>query len=478
MKGSKKDRSRAKVPRSSVQLTSSHLRPEDTGAEGAPRPGRKACVDEESGRTTSLSEAETSSAARDQDATHRGVEEPLPDETGIHGAMLQFAVDVYQELSAAVVAQGGTANVVFSPLALQTTLALMLALAEGRTAEQIASVLHLHCCSNEDFQAYMRRRTSKLTGLAGNLGYFCLNNKTRLITGGCIAAPDSADGVRLSEALESLRVEHHGADFVQDGEAVRQRTNEWLHVMTAFECERAISEGAVDARTSLMVASVTSLRAADWKWKFRLRDSVTGVFYNTSGETKQVTMMCQRGRFPTGDFAEDLNATALELRYRRYKKSMVFILPRERDGLAALEKALTGPKLRSCLERLEDRGCVEVTLPKFGVKQALDLRNVLPRMGVVDVFVRGRANLPGLVTHVEALDALTSSSSVGCPHLSLAIHCAFAQTRERGHKLGTWAEPARSKFTVDHPFMFVVLSRAPEAVLLIGSVRDVRLPYI
>ncbi|KAK8763354.1 hypothetical protein V5799_012656 [Amblyomma americanum] len=129
--------------------------------------------------------------------------------------MLQFAVDVYQELSAAVVAQGGTANVVFSPLALQTTLALMLALAEGRTAEQIASVLHLHCCSNEDFQAYMRRRTSKLTGLAGNLGYFCLNNKTRLITGGCIAAPDSADGVRLSEALESLRVEHHGADFVQ-----------------------------------------------------------------------------------------------------------------------------------------------------------------------------------------------------------------------------------------------------------------------
>ncbi|KAH7972219.1 hypothetical protein HPB52_009694 [Rhipicephalus sanguineus] len=185
--------------------------------------------------------------------------------------------------------------------------------------------------------------------------------------------------------------------------------------------------------------------------------------------------MYQRGRFPTADCDDELDATALELRYRRYKKSMVIILPRKRDGLTALETALTGPRLESCLDRLQDRGSVDVKLPKFAVKQTFDLKDVLPGLGVLDLFVPGVADLSCLASD----EAEPSGFAEGGPHLSLAVQCASLQTKEKGHKVGPWDDPEASlTFTVDHPFMFVVLSRAPDAILLIGSVREVCLPYI
>ncbi|XP_075556790.1 iris-like [Dermacentor variabilis] len=425
---------------------------------------------EESAGPSSSSEQETL-AYRDRRANHSKAR-PLPNENALNDAMLQFAVDVYLELRRGT--GGAGSNVLFSPLAVQTVMALMLALANGRTANQLARALHLHGFQSDDFKLYMRRRAYKLTGLAGGLCYFSFNNKTQLITSRHLY-PCPSVASRLRAAIDSLLVEHQQADFELDGEGVRERVNEWLHMMSAFECEHAIPRGAVNGTTSLLVASVTSLRTADWKWKFRFKDSTSAVFYESSGAAKRVTMMCQRGRFPIAVCDVELDATALELRYRRYKKSMVLILPRKRDGLTALETSLTAPRLRSCLDRLEDRGSVDVKLPKFGVKQAFDLTGVLPRLGVVDLFVPGLADLPGLPVR----NAESSGLAVARRHLSIAVHCASLQTKEKGHKFGPWEDPeACLTFNVDHPFMFVVLSRVPEAVLFMGSVREVCLPYI
>nr|ADK62395.1 endonuclease reverse transcriptase [Rhipicephalus microplus] len=324
--------------------------------------------------------------------------------------------------------------------------------------------------------------------------------------------------------------------FLFHGESVRESVNEWLHVMSAFECENAIPQGTLDETTSLLVASVTSLRTADWKWKFHLRDTTSGIFYESSGVQKEglyltsseifllqycsfkrgkfrssasfhytygtcyctttiyrvdvignkntpttlvasfnvseavkardFSMMYQRGHFPTADCDDELDATVLELRYRRYKKSMVLLLPHKRNGLSTLETALTGPRLQSCLDRLQDRGSVDVRLPKFAVKQTFDLKDVLPGLGVLDVFVSGIADMSSLAS--DEVDP--SSFSEGGPHLSIAVQCVSLQTKEKGHKVGPWADKEASiTFTVDHPFMFVVLSRDPEAILLMGS---------
>lgn len=65
----------------------------------------------------------------------------------------------------------------------------------------------------------MRRRTQKLTGQAGAIPYFCLNNKTHLISRtppvAAAASSGDTDGCRqLSTVLDALSVDHHCEDFV------------------------------------------------------------------------------------------------------------------------------------------------------------------------------------------------------------------------------------------------------------------------
>lgn len=60
------------------------------------------------------------------------------------------------------------------------------------------------------------------------------------------------------------------------------------------------------------------------------------------------------------------------------------------------------------------------------------------------------------------------------------MHCAVVCVKEKGQKLMTseGGSEQLTEFAVDHPFMFCVVGRNPDAILLIGSVREITLPYI
>ncbi|XP_077524305.1 uncharacterized protein LOC144135536 [Amblyomma americanum] len=65
------------------------------------------------------------------------------DQTAISEGIAQFTVELLQNLLES--RSETSSNVVFSPLAVETTLALLYAMAAGSSAEQIASAMHVHC---------------------------------------------------------------------------------------------------------------------------------------------------------------------------------------------------------------------------------------------------------------------------------------------------------------------------------------------
>ncbi|XP_075556122.1 ipis-1-like isoform X2 [Dermacentor variabilis] len=178
----------------------------------------------------------------------------------------------------------------------------------------------------------------------------------------------------------------------------------------------------------MVLASLTYLRG-DWKWQFRLQDTAPGTFRSSPHVPRTVAMMHQTGQFPMAELAE-IDATALELKYRRRNKSMIIFLPRKLDGLALLEEKLTGDLLLRYLDELKEEREVAVSLPRFCAKQAM--------------------------------------------------HCAVVCVKEKGQKLMTseGGSEQLTEFAVDHPFMFCVVGRNPDAILLIGCVREITLPYI
>ena len=97
---------------------------------------------------------------------------------------------------------------------------------------------------------------------------------------------------------------------------------------------------------------------------------------------------------------------------------MFIILPNKIDGMAALEAALTEDTFLTLDRQLRSMK-IEVALPKFKVEAAADIKTVLTKMGISDLFDRNVADLSG----ISGRDDLFVSD---------VFHKAFVEVNEEG----------------------------------------------
>ncbi|XP_075539929.1 iris-like [Dermacentor variabilis] len=274
-----------------------------------------------------------------------------------------------------------------------------------------------------------------------------------------------------------LRSQSH--DFVNDSvhqrwkiEAELKDTVSLLGKGTTFE---ALPRGSVDEHTSLVLVSAVAVKGR-WRRRFHPVQVNEGIFYEPSSdgatggvqqtaswEPRAVIMMHRTGNFRMADSAE-LEATALELPYKSGARYLVVFLPQRQDGLDTLEARMTAANLAQCLRQMKRRMDVDLTLPKFHVRAATDLAAALSSMGADLLFDSGAADLSGMCASEGAF-------------VSVARHAAAFRTSWKGRVSRSPAlmpSMQHEKFTVNRPFLFLVLSRRPNAVLLLGSVRNVR----
>ncbi|XP_075554193.1 iris-like [Dermacentor variabilis] len=151
---------------------------------------------------------------------------------------------------------------------------------------------------------------------------------------------------------------------------------------------------------------------------------------------------------------------------------MVVFLPRM-ERLAAFEHRLTPAKLLQCLAKLEERE-VEVTMPVLRLKRHTELARIVSLLGTAEVF-KSRGQLGGIsddkslfvstLTHVTMFHANARGGKVAPSSEPQSTTVSSAATSAAS------LEPVR--FTVDRPFMFLVMNKDPDAVLVLGSVKRV-----
>ncbi|MBM4372119.1 MAG: serpin family protein, partial [Deltaproteobacteria bacterium] len=191
----------------------------------------------------------------------------------------------------------------------------------------------------------------------------------------------------------------------------------------------------------------------------------------------RVKMMNQTGKY---SLLEEPDFQALALPYAGDALSMVVILPRAADGLAALEAALTPTALAGHLAMLdpmirsEGKPTVVVGLPRFEATAAFSLGEVLVAMGMRDAFDETRADFTGMngagPADPEAL------------HISAVVHKAWVKVDEQGTEAAAATAvvmTARSAatsptpvFRADHPFLFLIRDNGTGAILFLGRVID------
>jgi len=379
-----------------------------------------------------------------------------------------FAADVYRKLAE------GKGNLFFSPFSIRTALSMTYAGAAGATAEQCARTLYVTLGPATGVKLPPGNR--KLSVIPSEKYHAATAKLIGSIERGSGTSYDmtvanalwAQKGHPFLKEYTSLTRKHYDAnlyqaDFRTKAEPTRLEINAWVEKETRKKIKDLIPKGALGPATRLVLANAVYFKGK-WTSEFGKKQTKDDSFIVAPGRTVTVPMMSQKDSFP---YADREGIQVLELPYRGDELSMVVLLPREKDGLPALEASLTGAKLRGLLSRLGRRE-IKVYLPRFKLESQFGLSHTLSALGMKDAFEPGKADFSGMDGGKDLF-------------ISAVLHKAFVDVNEEGTEaaaatgvvVGITAMPAPPiVFRADHPFIFLIRHRRSGAILFLGRMSN------
>ncbi len=360
----------------------------------------------------------------------------------------RFTVDLHRRLA------GREENLALSPYSIRSALVMAYQGARGETRRQMADVLILPGDADRLNQA-VSRLSGHLSGLDDRPGI-------RLAAANGLWAAETLD---LHPSFSSALKTHYGGgmnrvDFENAADAARRQINAWVEERTHGRIKDLLSPAMVDALTRLILTNAVWFKG-DWAHPFPETETREAPFWRTAAESVPVPMMVQSRRFPYG---EEAGVQVLELPYRGGEISMVILLPREREGLGALESRLRADLLEAWMSGLAEQQ-VRVHLPRFTVTGRFELSQVLSDMGMDRAFTN--ADFTGITDEKPlAISAVVHQAFVGVGEAGTEAGAATAVVMSRG---GLSRVPP-VEFRADHPFLFLIREKRWGTILFIGRV--------
>jgi len=354
-----------------------------------------------------------------------------------------FAWDIYAQLKE----QEG--NLFYSPYSISTALAMTYVGARGETATQMARVLH--------FPA----RYETL-----NEGFYQLGDRLKHIGTSGLNAVHLANALWIDQRIpvletfqKLLRTYYHASSFTVDfremPEDSRKRINLWVAEQTLTKIPKLLQPDDVTLDTTLVLTNAIYFKGV-WSVPFDETQTVDAPFRGSAQTSRTVPMMHKSGDF---EYAEVEDFQILALPYAGNRVFMVIFLPREQDGLPALETRLHDRSVMQWLELLQPHK-VEVSFPKFSVRSRFELLSTLEVMGLKNI-----SNLSGISEHPLILEKVIHEATLDVNEQGTEATAATAVTIGR-------SLPRFWDFTADHPFLFFILDTASNSILFIGRVVD------
>jgi len=382
---------------------------------------------------------------------------PVEDAAKVAEGCNRFAFDLYARL------KGAEGNLFLSPYSISTALTMTYAGARGETADQMAKVLCLPASGEDVHGAYGALQND--LNAAGAKGAFDLVVANRLW--GQKGYGFLPDYLALVEKKYGAGLEQ--VDFAGATEAARQTINVWIEKQTRDKIKDLLKPGVLDAMTRLVLTNAIYFKGK-WAEEFDKKLTRDEDFFLTPEKKVAAPLMHQKAKF--GYFEGD-GLQALELPYQGDRLTMVVLLPKRnvppgaKDGLAALETALSAEKLAEWIGQLRRRE-VQVALPRFKTTAEFSLAETLVAMGMADAFNPNAADFSGMTGTKDLF-------------ISAVVHKAFVDVNEEGTEaaaatgvvVGVTSMPEPPPvFRADHPFLFLIRDTKTGAILFLGRILD------
>jgi serpin B len=370
----------------------------------------------------------------------------------------RFALDLHARLPR-------DGNLVTSPFAVSSVLAMLSAGARGETLNEMNKALR--------FSLPQRQLHPAFATLVRDLCDQPISRGYTLHFANTVWTDKSIE--LLPEFLTTLdrnySVSGHPVNFTKPENACRA-INNWASAQTGKQITEVIRPDEVHPDTKLLLASAISFRG-QWQDRFERSRTRDGAFTLAPGKTVTVPMMRREGQM---EYAQGNEAKGtfhlMKMPFRGHQMEFILLVPRSADGLPAIEKALDAKTLDKSLSEASPVQ-VHLTLPRFQMRSRLSLVENLKALGMKRAFDRDKADFSGVTQ--AALD------------LQLHIYRSLVQTvvavDEAGAKAAAVAEkelgdkdkapePEVIEVRADHPFLFLIRHPASGTILFLGRVSN------
>jgi serine protease inhibitor len=367
-----------------------------------------------------------------------------------------FAIRLYEKVADTETGK----NLFLSPFSIQVVLAMCAAGAGGETRKVLADLLG----APDDAEEQNRQYAALLKAVIGK-GY----RSFELFTANALWVQQ---GFRLKPAFRKAIASFYDGslnelDFASRPDEAVKTINSWVSNKTRAKITSLVNQLVIAGATLVLTTAIYF--KGRWAHEFDKARTTDEDWYGPSG-TAQVTTMHREGGYP---YCEGDDLQALELPYKGEELSMLVVLPRNKDGLQALERQWAVPgTYEQVTGRLHREETVIVSLPRFKMETQYALKPILCLLGAGLAFS-------------DAADFGGISDEPNKPlKISEVIHKAFVEVNEEGTEAAAATagvlvvlskkpkRPEPKVFKADHPFLFCIRDRRTNAVLFAGRVLD------
>jgi serine protease inhibitor len=365
------------------------------------------------------------------------------DAPAVAASVNAFGFDLLRELA------DGTENTITSPLSVAVLLAMILAGADGDTAEAMAGTLHLDDARDVRVGALLRQLTDTdevtlevANALWANLG-----------------TPFEQDYLDFVRQTFAATVEE--ADLGDP--ATADEIDAWVDRQTNGLIDGIAQDLGLPNPQAVLVLLNAVYFLGEWEIQFDPKATRDEPFTLVDGTQVDVPLMALRGE--TFPYVERDGYRMLRLPYGDGRFAMEVMLP---DGdLADVLTRLDGPEWAAATEALMPAEVAAVELPRFELSWESDLNDALDALGMGIAF-SGEADFRPM--------------SPAAPWLDVVVHKTYIRVDEEGTEAAavtggsmvTSAPADPLLFRVDRPFAFSISDTETGAILFLGAITDPR----
>ncbi|KAI8420406.1 hypothetical protein MSG28_008904 [Choristoneura fumiferana] len=239
-------------------------------------------------------------------------------------------------------------------------------------------------------------------------------------------------------------------DF-NDKEAAVDTINNWVAQKTKNKIKDIVGADMITENTRMLLVNAIYFQGT-WAKKFTVSETKNSYFHVNETTTISVPMMSSKKNYFNYGESQELEAQLLQMKYKGSDASMIIVLPDEVEGLkSVLQKLASGHNIMADIETMKSTK-LDVWIPKFRVETTIDLKTLLPELGIKSIFDGEKADIDMLKSNEKLFvsDAIQKALIIVDENGTEAA--AATVSIERRPCCGTIIE----RFEANHPFLYLL----------------------